>query len=308
MTGRFAPSPTGDLHLGNLRTAAVAWLSARAAGQRFVVRVEDLDRVQSSQEHERAQLADLAAIGLDWDGEVLRQGERFGLYEAAIDRLRDVGLVYECYCSRREIRLEIEAAPSAPHLPPGSYPGTCRDLDDGARAERLAAGRPPALRLRTDGQRFEFVDGIAGRHEGGVDDVVLRRNDGAPAYNLAVVVDDAAQGVDEVVRGDDLISSTPRQLLLQQLLDEPTPAYLHVPLVLGPTGERLAKRDGAVTLRELRAAGVPVADVVGWIGRSLDLAGPDEAITLDRLVERFDPGLVPRTPCPMPDLARPRGR
>ncbi len=304
MTGRFAPSPTGDLHLGNLRTAAVAWLSARASARRFVVRVEDLDRNQSSPEHERTQLADLAAIGLDWDGEVVRQSDRFDRYEAAIDRLRQEGLVYECYCTRREIRLEIEAAPSAPHLPPGSYPGTCRDLDEAVRAERRAAGRPPALRLRTDGRRVEFVDGIAGPYTGGVDDVVLRRNDGVPAYNLAVVVDDAAQSIGEVARGDDLISSTPRQILLQQLLGESTPTYLHVPLVIGPTGERLAKRDGAVTVRELRTAGTPVAEVVAWIARSLDLARTGDKVTLDRLVDRFDPALVPRTTCPMPDLAR----
>jgi glutamyl-tRNA synthetase len=303
MTGRFAPSPTGDLHLGNLRTAAVAWLSARARGLSFVVRMEDLDRHQSSREHERAQLADLAAIGLDWDGAVVRQSERFDRYEAALERLRAGGLVYECFCSRREIREEIEAAPSAPHLPPGAYPGTCRDLDTEARAgRREATGRPPALRLRSDGQHIEFDDRLAGPTGGGVDDVVLRRNDGVPAYNLAVVVDDEAQAVSEVVRGDDLLSSTPRQVLLQQLLGFTTPDYLHVPLVIGADGARLAKRDGAVTVRELRAAGVPVADVIGWIATSLELGAAGEVLTMSQLVGRFDPDRIPRTPCSVPHL------
>ncbi len=300
MTGRFAPSPTGDLHLGNLRTAAVAWLSARSAGAAFIVRIEDLDRVQSSVAHERSQLADLAAIGLDWDGAVARQSERFDRYELAIERLRAADLVYECYCSRREIREEIEAAPTAPHLPPGSYPGTCRDLDPDERAARRVQGRPPALRLRTDGERIEFFDRIAGPSGGGVDDVVLRRNDGVPAYNLAVVVDDAAQDVAEVVRGDDLVGSTPRQILLQRLLGYDTPDYAHVPLVVGADGARLAKRDGAVTLRELGALGVPIADIIGWIGASLGLAAPGEHVTMDRLVGRYDPDLVPRAPCTAP--------
>jgi glutamyl-tRNA synthetase len=303
MTGRFAPSPTAELHLGNLRTAAVAWLSARSTGQRFVVRVEDLDRQRSKPEHERSQLADLAAIGLDWDGEILRQSERFERYEAAIERLRADGLVYECFCTRREIRAEIEAAPSAPHLLPGSYRGTCRELDQAGREAFRAAGRSPALRLRTEGQRIEFVDRLVGSSGGGVDDLVLQRNDGTPAYNLAVVVDDAAQSISEVVRGDDLLDSTPRQILLQRLLDVATPEYLHVPLVVDEDGARLAKRDGAVTISALRAAGVTVADVVAWIARSLHLARPGETVTLDRLVDRFDPDRIPRQPIPVPRLA-----
>jgi glutamyl-tRNA synthetase len=302
MSGRFAPSPSGQLHLGNLRTAAIAWLSARAAGKTFVLRVEDLDRQRSRPEHERSQLADLAAIGLDWDGAVVRQSERFGLYEAAIDRLRSRGLVYECYCTRREIREEIEGSPSAPHLPPGSYPGTCRRLDAGRRDALRAAGRRPALRLRTEGQEVEFVDRLIGRSSGGVDDLVLRRNDGTPAYNLAVVVDDAAQSISEVVRGDDLLGSTSRQVLLQRLLGYATPEYVHVPLVLGQDGYRLTKRDGAVTSADLRAVGVPTAEIVGWIARSLGLAGPGEVVTLDRLVDRFEPDRIPRAPVTVPRL------
>ena len=218
VAGRFAPSPTGDLHLGNLRTAVVAWLAARSRGDDFIVRMEDLDRHQSSIDIEGSQLRDLGALGIDWDGAVIRQSERFDRYEAAIAELADRGVVYECFCSRREIRGEIEAASQAPHGPPGSYPGTCRDLTAGERADRHASGRPPALRLRTDGQVIEFHDRLHGIVSGLVDDVVLRRNDGVPAYNLAVVVDDEAQAVTEVVRGDDLLASTARQIHLQELL------------------------------------------------------------------------------------------
>ncbi len=303
MSGRFAPSPTGELHLGNLRTAAVAWLTARAAGAGFLLRVEDLDRGRSRPDHEARQLADLAAIGIDWDGDVIRQSERFDRYDAAIDRLADAGLVYECYCTRREIREEIEAAPSAPHLPPDAYPGTCRDLDPERAAELRASGRTPALRLRSDGGRIDFTDVLAGPSGGGVDDFVLRRNDGTPAYNVAVVVDDAEQGVTQVVRGDDLLSSTPRQILLQRLLGYQTPEYLHVPLVLNEAGQRLAKRDGAVTMSALHAAGVSAEEVVAWIARSLGLVGPAETVALADIVDRFEPEQIPREPITAPRLA-----
>jgi glutamyl-tRNA synthetase len=306
MVGRFAPSPTGELHLGNLRTALVAWLAARSSGRGFVVRMEDLDRVTSSEQHEQRQLADLAAIGLDWDGAVLRQSDRFDIYRAAIDRLVAAGLVYPCFCTRREIRAEIDAAAHAPHvhLPDGAYPGTCRDLSADAQARRRAAGRRPALRLRTDREVIEFDDRVHGHMDGAVDDVVLARADGVPAYNLAVVVDDAAQGVTQVTRGDDLLTSTPRQILLQRLLGAETPEYVHVPLVLGDDGQRLAKRHGAVTLSQLRADGVSASDVVAVMARSLHLASPGEIVTTDRLIERFDPSQLPTTPAHLSDLQR----
>jgi glutamyl-tRNA synthetase len=301
MAGRFAPSPTGDLHLGNLRTALVAWLAARTTDRRYVVRMEDLDRVTSSTDHERGQLADLAAIGLDWDGEVVRQSDRFDLYRARIAELDERGRVYRCYCTRREIRAEIDAAASAPHrhLPDGAYPGTCRDLSDDERAEREAAGRRPALRLRTDGEEIGFADRVLGDVAGTVDDVVLARADGVPAYNLAVVVDDALQGIDQVVRGDDLVSSTPRQILLQRLLGFDEPEYLHVALVLGADGDRLAKRHGAVTLADLAGAGWSAAAVLHVLARSLGLVGADEpaaSISIERLLARFDPGELPTGP------------
>jgi glutamyl-tRNA synthetase len=305
VTGRFAPSPTGELHVGNLRTALVAWLAARSTGGRFIVRMEDLDRVTSSVEHERRQLADLAAIGLDWDGEVVRQSERFERYREAIDVLDERGLVYPCFCTRREIRREIEAAASAPHgaLPPDGYPGTCRDLTAVQRSAREASGRPAALRLRTEHQLIEVVDLIAGVHRGAVDDVVLQRGDGVPAYNVAVVVDDAAQAVTQVVRGDDLLSSTPRQMLLQQLLGLPRPEYMHIPLVLGTDGQRLAKRQGAVTLSQLSARGVPAADVLAWLATSLDLTEPAEPVGVQDLVDRFTPDVVPRHPITFTDIS-----
>ncbi|MEZ5233480.1 MAG: tRNA glutamyl-Q(34) synthetase GluQRS [Acidimicrobiales bacterium] len=213
--------------------------------------MEDLDRVTASAAHEAGQLADLAAIGLDWDGPVVRQSERFDRYFEALATLRAADLVYPCYCTRREIRRRSGAA-SAPHgLPEGAYPGRCRRLTATERARLEGEGRRPAWRLRTDGEEISFVDEVAGPTAGRVDDVVLARNDGVPAYNLAVVVDDAAQGVSQVVRGDDLLSSTPRQIHLQRLLGLPTPTYLHVPLVLGADGQRLAKRHGAVTLAQL---------------------------------------------------------
>ncbi len=306
VAGRFAPSPTGDLHLGNLRTAAIAWLSARSRGDGFVVRMEDLDRQQASVDIEADQQRDLARLGMDWDGEVVRQSDRFDRYEAAIAELAARDLVYECFCSRREIRDEIESAAHAPHGPPGSYPGTCRRLSPHERTQRRDAGRRPALRLRTEGHEIEFDDVIHGAVTGVVDDVVLRRNDGVPAYNLAVVVDDAAQGVTEVVRGDDLLASTARQIHLQQLLGFSRPRYVHVPLVVDADGERLAKRQGMpLTLTELAEFGRSPSDVVQWIAESLGHDGVRPLVTLRELVDGFDASRIPTGTCPVPDFARP---
>ena len=293
-TGRFAPSPTGPLHVGNLRTALLAWLFARSAGARFLVRVEDLDRSRVRPGIEEAQLADLRAIGLDWDGPVVRQSERMGLYEEALRHLEANGLLYPCFCTRKEIR----AAVSAPHGIPAAdrYPGTCRELTRAERAEKEAAGRPPALRVRAEGARISFEDRLLGRQESGADDFVLRRNDGAPAYQLAVVVDDAEQGIGEVVRGADLADSTPRQILLCRLLGLPVPRYAHVPLVLGPDGERLAKRHGAVTLEDRAAHGQGPDEVLAWMARSLGLAEWGERPGVEELLSRFDPGRLLREP------------
>ena len=305
--GRYAPSPTGRLHLGNLRTALLAWLFARSQGAPFTLRVEDLDPQRSRPEHEAQQLSDLHAIGLDWDGEPVHQSERRPLYRQALERLEDAGRVYPCFCSRAEIR---EAA-RAPHgdLPEGAYPGTCRDPTPAQRAEReRRTGRPPALRLDARAERVSFTDRLHGRCESVVDDFVLwrpagaaqpdavrraphRRLRGTPAYNLAVTVDDADQGVAEVVRGDDLLDTTPRQVLLARLLGLPEPAYAHVPLVLGRDGQRLAKRHGAVTLADLTAA-----NAAAWMAYTLALAEEDERPSATDLIGRFDPEGLPTGP------------
>ncbi len=291
MDGRYAPSPTGSLHLGNLRTALVAWLFARAAGSRFAMRVDDLDSGRSREHFVAEQLADLQAIGLDWDGEPLRQSERRDAYDEAIARLRAQGLIYECWCTRAEIR---EAA-SAPHgaLAEGAYPGTCRELSAAQRAERVASGRPAALRVRAGAAQLRIDDRLAGAICGVVDDFVVQRNDGDHAYNLAVVVDDAAQGVEEVVRGADLLETAPRQAWLAQTLGLPVPAYAHVALVLGADGTRLAKRHGAVTLAE---RGEDPAQTRALLARSLGLAQPGEQPSLDELLSRFAPAQLPREP------------
>ena len=288
--GRFAPSPTGTLHVGNLRTALVAWLFARSQEARYLVRMEDLDSGRVRERFYDEQLADLAALGLDWDGSVARQSQRIALYEQALDALRAAGLVYECWCTRAEIR---EAA-SAPHgeLPEGAYPGTCLRLSATERAERAAAGRPPALRVRADAARVAFDDRLAGRFEGVVDDFVVRRNDGAYAYNLAVVVDDAAQGIGEVVRGADLLDSTPRQLWLGERLGLAAPRHAHVPLMLGEDGARLAKRHGAVTLADRAALGETPDDVRALLAASVGLSEPGEAVTPAELVARFSPDVL----------------
>ena len=280
--GRFAPSPSADLHIGNLRTAVLAWLFARSTGRRFLVRVEDLDD-RTHDDVARRQLADLAAIGVTWDAEPEWQSRHRDRYDAVVDLLAVHGLVYECYCSRRDIL----SAPRAPHAPHGAYPGTCRELTESERAVRGENGRPPALRLRADATEYTVTDLVHGSYTGVVDDFVLRRGDGVPAYNLAVVVDDALAEIDQVVRGDDLLSSSPRQAYLAALLGYPQPVYAHVPLVLNHEGKRLAKRDGAVTLAELGAerALALISQSLGW--PAADIAG---------LLDLFDPAQLPREP------------
>ncbi|MFC7401751.1 tRNA glutamyl-Q(34) synthetase GluQRS [Citricoccus sp. GCM10030269] len=325
--GRYAPSPTGTLHLGNLRTAMVAWLCARQTDRAFLLRIEDLDRVRSGSEAE--QRADLQAIGVSWDAPPVRQSERLPHYEAALNTLIREDLVYECYCSRKDI---AEAA-SAPHLadvapqntivlPPGTYPGTCRNLSESDRRRRRRE-RPAALRINAaraaglpDGTApsHSVTDELAGEVTAAVDDFVLRRNDGAFAYNLAVVVDDVAQGIDQVVRGHDLLSSAPRQDWLARLLSRytgqtlPETEYIHVPLVLNRAGQRLAKRDGAVTLQDVLALpdgspGLPdggrsPARVRDLLLDSLGLPpGP-----LEQALASFDPHRIPGSPWTPPQV------
>ncbi|GAB3624816.1 tRNA glutamyl-Q(34) synthetase GluQRS [Mariniluteicoccus endophyticus] len=289
--GRYAPSPTSDLHVGNLRTALLAWLFARSSGRDLLLRIEDLDevRARAAEGTEERQIADLAALGLDFDGPVFRQSERLDLYADVAATLRD--RVYECFCTRREIR----EATQAPHHTFAPYPGTCRDLGEAERARRRAE-RPAAWRVRSDDVPRTVHDVVHGDHTEAVDDFVIRRNDGAWAYNFVVVVDDVDTGVDQVVRGDDLLSSAPRQAWLTEQLGGVVPEYAHVPLVLDAGGERLAKRNGAVTMTELAASGMDAVAVRSRLAESLGLAEPGECPGLATLLERFDPNRVDRRP------------
>ncbi len=287
--GRFAPSPTGPLHLGNLRTAVLAWLFARSTGRRFLLRMEDLDAQRVRPGLAAQQEADLANIGVTFDDSPVVQSLRFDRYDAALDQLRHV--TYECFCTRREI---AEAA-SAPHDGVRRYPGTCRDLSEDARVE-FRSTRTPALRLRANGAIQTVHDELHGDVTGVVDDLVLRRNDGVVAYHLAVVVDDGAMAVDQVVRGDDLLTSAPSQAYLALLLGLDTPSYAHVPLAVNKSGARLAKRDGAVTVSDLARLGTTPAQVLTLLATSLGLADDGEPVTMDLLLDRFDPAGLPREP------------
>ena len=258
---RYAPSPTSDLHLGNLRTALAGWLLARRAGGSWLLRVEDLDeaRVRAADGVEARQLADLRALGLDWDGKIVRQSERLEAYRDAVASLP----TYECFCTRREL---AEAA-SAPHDDYRPYPGTCRRLTAAQREERRRT-RKPALRVDSGGAAFTVTDVHAGEVTGAVDDFVLVRGDGQFAYNLAAVVDDVAMGVTFVTRGADLLSSAPRQAWLTRRLGGTPATYAHVGLVVNAEGRRLAKRDGAVSLRDLAA---DPSEVLALLSSSLGL-------------------------------------
>ncbi|MFT7474135.1 MAG: glutamyl-tRNA synthetase [Verrucomicrobiales bacterium] len=291
--GRYAPSPSGDLHVGNLRTAMLAWLSAKHHGGELRLRVDDLDPRVSTLEHEEHQRRDLDALGITFDGPELRQSERTAAYTDAIASLTDLGLVYRCFCSRREIR-EAASAPHV-HLPDGAYPGTCRDLSPAQRIER-AKDRPAALRVRTENVSVEFVDRNYGAQKELIDDFVIQRNDGVASYNLATVLDDAQQGVTEVVRGADLLVGTARHVWLREVLELPRIEHAHVPLIMNTAGERLAKRDGAVTMFDLASIGVKADDVRARLACSLNLSEPGEAPTMSDLLSRYDPTVIPLQP------------
>jgi glutamyl-tRNA synthetase len=308
--GRFAPSPTGELHLGNARTALLAWLWARSEGGAFVMRVEDLDRPRVRPGLAQRQLRELAWLGLDWDegpdAETLAergpqgpyvQSARGHFYDAAIERLRQGGHIYECFCSRAEV-----AAASAPHGPQDEgprYPGTCAALSEAQRAER-ARTRKPSLRLRVPPGPVGFTDLLAGPQrfdpQAEVGDFVLQRADGIHSYQLAVVVDDAAMAITQVLRGADLLSSTARQLVLYRLLGLPEPRWAHAPLVLAPDGQRLSKRDRAVSLSALRAAGADPARLVANLASMSGIGRGQPACAPADLVHTFALDRVPRDP------------
>ena len=295
--GRFAPSPTGPLHVGNLRTAVIAWLCAQQQDGELLLRFEDLDRMNSKPEHEARQVSELAELGITFGPNVIRQSERFDLYRDVVEQLGQQDLVYSCYCTRREI-LESTQAPHGPSIE-GAYAGTCRNLSASDRSEREQSGRPPAWRLRSNNEEYIVDDVVTGPTPTVIDDMVLLRNDGVPAYNLAVVVDDAEQGVTQVVRGDDLLLGTGRHLHLQKLLGYSTPQYVHVPLVVGPDGERLAKRHGAVTLEDLNQRGIDGREVLGELARSIGI-DVDRPNGVSELLAGFSLNRLPRSPWTIP--------
>jgi glutamyl-tRNA synthetase len=290
--GRYAPSPSGSLHLGNLRTALVGWLLVRQKGGEVRLRIEDLDPASSRAELIDEQLRDLADLGMTFDDEVLRQSEREFPYSMVLGQLEEKGLLYPCYCSRRD----VAEATRAPHGESTFlYPGTCRDLTKAQRNAHEADGKRPALRLRADESEVTATDELNGTQTAQVDDFIVRRQDGVAAYNLAVVVDDAVQGVNIVVRGDDLWPTTPRQVFLMSLLGMRVPTYVHVPLVNGPDGERLAKRHGDVALSALRDRLDGPLAVRNLLLESLGMTF-EPTDSLDEILKSFSLEALPRTP------------
>ena len=310
VTGRFAPSPSGRIHLGNILCCLLAWLSARQKGGRVILRIEDLDIARCPRRYGEQMCRDIQWLGLDWDeGPVIggpsgpyEQSRRTALYQAALRRLEAQGLVYPCFCTRAELH-----AASAPHREDGQvvYPGTCRGLTAEQAAERARrTGRAPALRLWVPEEEITFTDGHMGEYSewlpADCGDFLLRRSDGIFAYQLAVVVDDAAMGVTEVVRGADLLASTPRQLLLYRLLGLEAPAFYHFPLLLGSDGQRLSKRNadaGLDTLGERYTA----PEILGKLAYLAGFNPSAEPRSGESLLEDFAWERVPRADIRIPE-------
>jgi glutamyl-tRNA synthetase len=296
VVGRLAPSPTGAQHVGNARTYLIAWLSARSRGGRVVLRIEDIDSPRVKVGATEEACADLRWLGLDWDEGPVVQTQRLPMYEDALRKLQEEELVYPCTCTRSD----VERAASAPHAEHEGavYPGTCAGRRAGDSA--ALADKPHAWRFRAEGRAGRFDDAFRGATSvtaealGG--DFVVWKSAGTPAYQLAVVVDDAAQGVMEVVRGDDLVPSTPRQLQLYRALGLRPPAFAHVPLVVGPDGRRLAKRHGDTRLASLRASGVSAERLLGLLAWSCGWLERPEAVTARELLPLFRLAAIPPAP------------
>lgn len=282
--GRFAPSPSGRMHLGNVFSALLAWLSAKSAGGEVLLRIEDLDPARSREEYAKAIMEDFRWLGLDWDLRAENQSRRKDAYEAALEHLRQKELIYPCYCTRDQLH-----AASAPHASDGRviYPGTCRELTEGQRASQKKA---PSLRSRVPEETVCFTDGLQGPQamdlaaEWG--DFIIRRADGVAAYQLAVVVDDGESGVTQVVRGRDLLTSTPAQLYLYRLLGLPEPKFYHVPMLLTPDGRRLSKRDRDMDLGQLRKSWSP-EKILGFLAHACGLIPKWEAVSAEELIPEF---------------------
>lgn len=304
--GRLAPSPTGALHLGNVRTFMVAWLRARQSGGKVILRTEDLDHPKHKTGAATQAVEDLKWLGFDWDEEYV-QSERVALYAEALETLRSKGLAYPCVCSRKD----VEAAQSAPHEGDQlHYPGICRErfaswseaykfLNPSPMQEKTA--RIPCWRFRTpDEAHVAFEDGFAGAYSMDVrvqlGDFPLARDEKGAGYTLAVVVDDAAMGVTEVVRGDDLLPATPQQILIYRALGLKEPKFFHVPLVVGPDGRRLAKRHGDTRIASFREDGMKADDVIGYLAWSLGINPDKKTVALASLTDIFDPAQIPHSP------------
>src|SRR4051812_15251960 len=294
---RLAPSPTGALHLGNARTFLINWMLARQNGWRIILRIEDIDGPRIKPGADRQAIEDLRWLGIDWDDGPVYQLPQMPMYRAAVEQLIEMKLAYPCVCSRKE----VELAASAPHAEDGAtiYPGTCRGRFASIDDARRESGKEPAIRFRVPDELVEWVDLFAGTMMTNpaqeLGDFVIAKSDGTPAYQLAVVVDDAAMGVTHIVRGDDLIDSTPRQILLYRALGlaEQIPQYLHLPLIVGEDGRRLAKRHGDTRLSHYRESGVKQQRVLALMARWCGI-GKHETIELREMMERFDLERLPR--------------
>ena len=284
--GRFAPSPSGRMHLGNVLCALLAWLSARQQNGEFLLRIEDLDEMRCPRSFADLIIDDLRWLGLDWDGEIPYQSERTAVYEKYEAILREKGLLYPCFCSRAALH-----AASAPHLSDGRvvYAGTCRNLTPEQVAEKRRK-RAPATRVRVPERTITFTDGVYGEYTETLTeecgDFIIRRSDGVFAYQLAVVVDDGLSGVTEVVRGHDLIGSTPRQIWLQRQLGFPEPGYYHVPLLVAPDGRRLSKREKDLDMGALRNRYTP-EQLLGMLAHACGLLSHSESVRAGELAEEF---------------------
>jgi glutamyl-tRNA synthetase len=301
--GRLAPSPSGRLHLGHARSFVLAWAWARASDGQIVLRLEDLDASRCPPEAGSWIIEDLEWLGLDWDGPVVWQSARLPRLRQALTELEQRGLTYPCVCTRGE----IARAQQAPHAGEEEmrYPGTCRGRFTSREQARTLSGREPALRFAAPADPIVVHDAVAGEFsqsvERSVGDFVIGTRDGGIAYQLAVVVDDAEQGVTQVLRGDDLLASTPRQIALQQAFGFPRPSYAHVPLVVDSSGQRLAKRTRALELAELRRSGVEARTILGWVAESAGFSvGPRPAPS--DIVAAFDLGRLPKGPSVAPSV------
>lgn len=301
--GRFAPSPSGRMHLGNVLCALLAWLSTRQQGGQYLLRIEDLDAMRCPRSFADLIIDDLRWLGLNWDGEIPYQSERSDIYEKYEHFLRGKGLLYPCFCSRAALH-----AASAPHLSDGRviYAGTCRNLTAAQIAEKRKA-RSPATRLRVPDEEISFTDGVFGAyHENLAEecgDFIIRRSDGVFAYQLAVVVDDALSGVTEVVRGVDLISSTPRQIWLHRLFGFTPPHFIHIPLLCDHDGRRLSKRDQDLDLAVLRQRFSP-EQIVGALACAAGLIDRPEPVAAHELISDFSWSRIPQDNLYLPNLFR----